>query len=179
MVAMYIVAVSLGYNANELVINCTSLQRQIHLSRIKKSQKIKNNLMVSGVLKIEMVMNMKFVLQFLLIDEPRYFAFRWKTPTGKNRPLKRNDETVIVSYKTGEQLIRAPKLSAATDSKIADAFYELLFEWNLKELVVACCLDTISTKTGIIKGVATLLKKSNSNENYYICLTDIICINFY
>lgn len=65
---------------------------------------------------------------------------------------------VIITHNKGEQLIGVPKLSAGTGSEIANAIYELLFEWNIEEYIVACCFDTTASNTGAIKGAATLLE---------------------
>lgn len=66
---------------------------------------------------------------------------------------------VIVSQKSGAQLLGVPKIASGTGEAMAEAVYTALQEWGVTENIVAMCFDTTSSNTGRINGACTLLEE--------------------
>jgi hypothetical protein len=94
---------------------------------------------------------------------------------------------VLVSGDGEEKLLGVPKLEAGTGQNVADAVYDLLFEWNVLDNVKALGFDTTSVNTGKFKGACTLLEQKIGHDMLWlacrhhtmeIILAKIFCLCF-
>jgi hypothetical protein len=75
---------------------------------------------------------------------------------------------VILSDGDFTQILKIPALEDGTGESQAEAVHETLCEWNLREVVVACCFDTTATNTGPKKGACNLLEKKLQRDLMYL-----------
>lgn len=66
---------------------------------------------------------------------------------------------VIVSSKTGEQLLGVPKIENGTGEETSKTVISELEEWDLTKNVQAVCCDTTSSNTGRNNGACRLIEK--------------------
>lgn len=86
---------------------------------------------------------------------------RWDTKilpdiTGKD---KVDRIPVIISQRSGSQLLGIPKISSATGAAQANAVYTLLENWGLIASIIGLSFDTTASNTGILNGACTILEQ--------------------
>lgn len=66
---------------------------------------------------------------------------------------------VLVSQKSGVQLLGVPKIASGTGEAMAEAIYTALKEWRVTKNICAMSFDTTSTNTGYMNGACALLEE--------------------
>lgn len=74
---------------------------------------------------------------------------------------------VLVTSGDIEQLLGVPALPNSTGREQAEAVYDVLCEWNLKDKVIALCCDTTASNMGYLNGAATLLQQKLERDTLY------------
>lgn len=65
---------------------------------------------------------------------------------------------ILISQRSGVQLLGVPKIDSGTGESMAAAAFKLLKDWAATNGVVAMCFDTTSSNTGRLKGACVLLE---------------------
>jgi len=69
---------------------------------------------------------------------------------------------IIITNGDSEQILAVPFLESGTGAFTAGAVYETLCEWGLRDIVKACCFDTMAVNTGKDNGCCILLEKKQN-----------------
>lgn len=65
---------------------------------------------------------------------------------------------ILISQRSGVQLLGVPKIESGTGESMAAAAFKLLRDWGATNDVVAMCFDTTISNTGRLKGACVLLE---------------------
>ncbi|KAG8234957.1 hypothetical protein J437_LFUL009153 [Ladona fulva] len=85
-------------------------------------------------------------------------------PAVDSRMLKEEDLPTIILYVNKEQLIDLPRLESSSGSGQAQAVWNAIVDWNLKDKGQIFCCDTTASNTCYINGTCVLLEqKLNRN----------------
>jgi len=123
------VSESLGHNVSDIIVNRSSIKRYREKTRLALATEIRNAFSVSQL---------------------NALVLHWD---GKLLPDLCGKQTVdrlpiVITNGDNEQLLGVPKLLHGTSKAQAEAIYQLLVEWGLKDHVKAMCFDTTATNTG-------------------------------
>lgn len=66
---------------------------------------------------------------------------------------------ILVSQKTGVQLLSVPKLPTETGLDMADAVFTTICDWNIKDDIVALSFDITNSNSGQYNGAAAILER--------------------
>lgn len=130
--AVYIiisVAESLGSDIKDLIINRSSIKRYREQSRFTLTNEIRKAFSVSSLNSV---------------------VLHWD---GKILPNLTGKQTVdrlpvVITNNGSEQLLGVPKLLQGTAKAQAEAVYQYVVEWGLKDYIKALCFDTTASNTG-------------------------------
>lgn len=97
----------------------------------------------------------------LFCFKAEYAVIQWDTKilmdlTGKD---KVDRIPVILSQRSGSQLLGIPKMSSGTGAASANAVFDLAVYWNVVNKVVAMIFDTTAANTGEYNGACVLLEQ--------------------
>lgn len=134
------VAEGLGHNANDLIINRTSLRRMRKKNRETVVRYLKENYKLSPT-------------------EPCILHFDGKILPDLNGKRTVDRIPVIVSNRNGEQLLGVPRTPDGTGAEIAAAVHDVIADWGLLPNIQAICCDTTASNTGRVNGACALFQQ--------------------
>jgi hypothetical protein len=131
-------AASLGQDVSELNISRSTIKRARQENRFARARKIKDEFNVDVSLTIH---------------------WDGKLLTELTGSEKVDRLAILVSGGGVQQLLAVPKLENGTGKAIAEAIYESINDWGIKEQVCGMCFDTTAVNTGDKSGACVLLEQ--------------------
>jgi len=146
---LFATAEALGHDVSELIINRNSI------SRCRKHWR-KN-------------LGEDFYKKFSDLDLDN-ITVHWD---GKMLPALTSKEkidrlSVIIDYSEQEQLLGIPSIPSGSGENQADAIFQLLEKWQIKENVQAFSFDTTASNTGRYQGCCVLLEQKLERDILYL-----------
>ncbi|GBN03851.1 hypothetical protein AVEN_72597-1 [Araneus ventricosus] len=143
---IHAVAEALGHNAEEFIINKSSIHRIRQIKRKESAESIK-------------VAFQNDILQILTVHWDGKLL-----PALNVKDAKEGYCYIIVSFGDREQLIGVPKLQNATGKEKEHAVWIELTHWCLETNVQILCSDTNASNTGRLNGACILLEQKLNRE---------------
>lgn len=99
-------------------------------------------------------------MNFVLF-KAEYAVIHWDTKilTDLTGEEKVDRIPVILSQRSGSQLLGIPKMNSGTGAESANAVFDLAVTWNIVNKIVAMVFDTTAANTGEYNGACVLLEK--------------------
>lgn len=131
---------ALGHNANDFIINRSTLRNTRRRNREAVAMNLKTNYKLQP-------------------SEPCVVHFDGKLLPDIMSSKKVDRQPVIVSNRNGDQLLGIPRINNSTGAEISSVVYETLANWGLLDNVRAVCCDTTAANMGRLNGAVTLLEQ--------------------